>query len=73
MPLALLSIYFGIWISRLLSEPAVSKAKIADALVGHPAGRRLTPLLELRRALVNGPSPGPLCSLVGVWNEARTR
>ncbi len=68
MPLALLSIYFGIWISRLLSEPAVNKAKIAYALVAILLGSA-TPLLELRRALVNGPSPGPLCSLVGVWNK----
>jgi hypothetical protein len=28
-----------------------------------------TPLLEVRRALVDGPSPPPLCSLVGVWDK----
>jgi hypothetical protein len=68
MPLALLSIYFARWISRLLSKKAAHKAAIAYAIVAIMLGAA-TPLLELRRALVNGPSPRPLCSLAGVWDK----
>jgi uncharacterized membrane protein len=68
MPLALLSIYFAMWILRLLSKKAVHKAAIAYALVAIILGAA-TPLLELRRAVVNAPSPRPLCSLIGVWHK----
>ena len=68
MPLALLSIYFAKWILRLVSEKAAHKAAIAYALVAIMLGAA-TPMLELRRSLVNGPSPRPLCSLVGVWHK----
>ncbi|HEV8408777.1 MAG TPA: hypothetical protein VGQ34_12680 [Sphingomicrobium sp.] len=68
MPLALLSIYFAGWISRLLEENPARKSVIAYAVVAVLLGVA-TPLLELRRALVNPPSPRPLCSLVGVWNK----
>ncbi|HEX3422042.1 MAG TPA: hypothetical protein VHS33_01380 [Sphingomicrobium sp.] len=66
MPLALLSIYFAKWISRLLKEKPERVAVIAYALVAIILGAA-TPLLEVRRAVVNGPSPPPLCSLVGAW------
>jgi len=26
-------------------------------------------LLEVRRAVIDGPSPRPLCSLIGVWHK----
>lgn len=68
MPLALLSIYFARWISKLLSEKPSHRAAIAYAFVAITLGAA-TPLLEVRRALVNGPSPRPLCSLVGVWDK----
>lgn len=68
MPLALLSIAFASWISTLLAERPARKAAIIYAIVAIMLGAA-TPLLELRRALVNPPSPRPLCSLVGVWNK----
>ena len=68
MPLALLSIAFASWISALLAERPARKAVIAYAMVAIMLGAA-TPLLEFRRALVNPPSPRPLCSLVGVWNK----
>ena len=68
VPLALLSIYFAMWISRLLAEKPARNAVIGYALIAITLGAA-TPLLELRRALVNPPSPRPLCSLVGVWDK----
>jgi hypothetical protein len=68
VPLALLSIYFAQWISRLLNEQPRRTAVIAYALVAIILGGA-TPLLELRRAVVNGPSPRPLCSLLGAWHQ----
>ena len=68
MPLALLSIAFASWISMLMAERPARKAVIAYAIVAIMLGAP-TPLLEVRRALVNPPSPRPLCSLVGVWNK----
>ena len=66
MPLALLSIYFAQWVCRLLEEEPRRKAAIAYAAVAIALGA-VTPLLELRRALIHPPSPRPLCSLIGVW------
>ena len=68
MPLALLSIYFAIWISGLLKEQPRRSTVIAYAIVAVLLGAP-TPMLEVRRAIVNGPSPRPLCSLVGVWHK----
>jgi hypothetical protein len=71
MPLALLSIAFAEWISWLAKEEPVETAAIAYSLVAIALGAA-TPLLELRRAVMNGPSPRPLCSLVGVWDKQDT-
>lgn len=68
MPLALLAIFFAQWICQHLQRgprPATIVGYVFVAIgLGAP-----TPLLEIRRALVNGPSPRPRCSLVGVWNK----
>jgi hypothetical protein len=66
MPLALLSIAFAEWVYGLWKAAPVRAAAITYALVAIILGAA-TPLLELRRAVMNGPSPRPLCSLVGVW------
>lgn len=68
MALALLSIAFGESIYRLSSEKPRRTAAMTYALVAIALGAA-TPFLELRRALANGPSPRPLCSLVGVWHK----
>jgi hypothetical protein len=68
MPLALLSILFAQWICRISKQKPVRIAAITYALVAIMLGAA-TPLLEVRRAVLNGPSPSPLCSLVGVWNK----
>jgi hypothetical protein len=68
MPLAILSILFAWWICRLLEDRPARKIAIAYAAIAVTLGAA-TPLFELRRALVNDPSPTPLCSLVGVWNK----
>jgi hypothetical protein len=68
MPLALLSILFAQWIAGLLNEQRWRIAALAYAVIAVSLGAP-TPLLELRRAVVNKPSPRPLCSLVGAWNR----
>jgi hypothetical protein len=67
-PLALLSLYFAQWICGFLKEKPVRTAAIAYAVVAITLGAA-TPFLELRRALVSGPSPRPLCSLIGAWHK----
>jgi hypothetical protein len=68
MPLALLSIAFAEWVYRPSKEKPARTASIAYAVAAIALGAA-TPLLEVRRALVNPPSPRPLCSLIGVWNK----
>lgn len=68
MPLALLAIFFAEWTCRLIAEKPVPTYAISYALLAMILGAA-TPLLEVRRALVNGPSPRPGCSLIGVWNR----
>ena len=68
MPLALLSILFAQWICRRINEKAVPNTAIFYAVVAVGLGA-VTPLLEVRRAIANEPSPPPLCSLVGAWNQ----
>ena len=68
MPLALLSIGFGDWLYSLSTEKPVRTVAMTCAVVAITLGAA-TPLFELRRALINAPSPPPLCSLVGVWNR----
>jgi hypothetical protein len=68
MPLGLLSIAFGEWVYRLSEERPARTAAIAYAAVAITLGA-VTPLLEVRRAVVNPASPPPLCSLAGVWNR----
>lgn len=67
MPLALLSVLFAQWICRVSTEPA-RRAVMAYAIAAIMLGAA-TPLLEIRRAVVNPPSPRPLCSLVGAWDK----
>lgn len=68
MPLALLAIFFAQWIGRLLNEKPARTAAIGYGVVAVLLGIA-TPLLEVRRAVVNAPSPRPLCSLIGVWHK----
>ncbi|HEV2595422.1 MAG TPA: hypothetical protein VGU01_09520 [Sphingomicrobium sp.] len=68
MPLALLAIFFANWICELCEETPVRILGIAYALLALTLGAP-TPILEVRRALVNGTSPPPRCSLAGVWNK----
>jgi hypothetical protein len=67
-PLALLALLFAQWLCKLLKEEPRRGAVIAYALVAIALGA-VTPVLELRRAIVNPPSPPPLCSLIGVWHN----
>ena len=66
MPLALLSIFFAAWLNRQILHRSLTG--LAYGILALSLGA-VTPALELRRALVNGPSPAPLCSLVGVWKH----
>jgi hypothetical protein len=66
MPLALLAIAFAKWTAKLSWNNPADKPAIIYALLALALGAP-TPLLELRRAVINGPSPPPLCSLVGAW------
>lgn len=68
MPLALLAVSFALWITRQLTDKSARTGAIAYAIIAILLGAA-TPVLELRRALVNGPSPRPLCSLVGMWHK----
>ena len=68
MPLALLSMLFAQWVCRLLKEKPVRSIALNYALFAITLGAA-TPLLEVRRAVLNAPSPRPLCSLIGVWHR----
>ena len=68
MPLAVLSILFAQWVCRVSEAKPARPAAMAYAIVAISLGA-VTPLLEVRRALVDAPSPRPLCSLVGVWKK----
>lgn len=68
MPLALLAILFAQWICRAIEAKPARTAAVTYAAVAIALGS-VTPFLEVRRALVDGPSPRPLCSLVGVWDK----
>ena len=68
MPLALLSILFAQWLCRVSEETPVQRLAVAYAVVAVALGAAI-PLLEVRRAVVNPPSPPPLCSLVGAWGK----
>jgi hypothetical protein len=68
-PLALLAFAFAEWLADLLNErgmDASARRLLTLGLVVLAAGA-VTPALEVRRAVVNGPSPEPECSLVGAW------
>ena len=68
MPLALLALAFAEWIIRVAGKKRRPKAAIGFA-IGAIAIGLATPAFEIHRSLVNGPSPKPLCSLLGVWNK----
>ena len=68
MPLALLALIFAEWCIRAVQQRPQPKPTLAFAALAVLLGT-VTPAFELRRALVNDPSPAPLCSLVGVWNK----
>jgi len=68
MPLALLSILFAQWVCRLIERDPKRSAAIAYAGAAVALGA-VTPMLEIRRAVADGPSPRPLCSLIGVWHK----
>ena len=68
MPLALLSILFAQWICRAIGRDPKGNAALAYGALAVALGA-VTPLLEVRRAVIDGPSPRPLCSLIGVWHK----
>lgn len=68
MPLALLAIAFADWLADLSMRRPIPRGMLAVAVLALAVGA-VTPAFELRRALANGPSPRPLCSLVGVWQQ----
>lgn len=68
MPLALLAVAFAEWFIRMLEQRPVQNVAVGFALLAIIVGAA-TPVFELRRALFNGPSPAPQCSLLGVWTK----
>ena len=68
MPLAMLAILFAQWVCRISAEAPLRAGPVAYAAIAVALGAA-TPLLEVRRAVVNQPSPSPRCSLVGVWDR----
>lgn len=70
VPLTLLTFAFAEWLVDLLDGEAADRGRrrtmLALALVVLAIGA-VTPAMEVRRALINGPSPEPLCSLGGAW------
>lgn len=68
MPLALLALAFAEWFMRAAEKRPRPKAAIVFAVVAIALGAA-TPAFEVRRSLVNAPTPLPRCSLTGVWNK----
>jgi hypothetical protein len=68
MPLALLALLFAQWVARLFDTITINRTALAYAAVIMAVGAA-TPMFEIRRALTMEPSPKPLCSLLGVWNQ----
>lgn len=68
MPLALLALAFIDWILKTAEKMQFPKTEMGFAFVAIALGFS-TPAFELHRSLVNGPSPKPRCSLIGVWNK----
>jgi hypothetical protein len=68
MPLALLSFLFAKWLTQSVEQPAKSRTTIGFAMALLALGA-VTPAFELRRAFMLPPSPKPLCSLAGVWEN----
>jgi hypothetical protein len=68
MPLALLAVAFAEWTIGMMNQRPLPRGALAFAAVALTIGA-ITPALELRRTLVNGPSPVTRCSLVGVWTK----
>ena len=69
VPLALLTFAFAEWLGDLTGDRS-RRMHLVGALAVLAIGAA-TPAFEMRRALVNGPSPAPLCSLAGAW-QAQT-
>jgi hypothetical protein len=68
MPLALLAIFFAQWAARLVDYLPDARPALTAGLVMLAIGSA-TPLLETARVFRLGPSPKPLCSLIGVWHK----
>ena len=68
MPLALLALAFAEWFIRSARQPPRRNTAVGLSIIALGLGA-VTPLLELHRSLVNGPSPAPRCSLLGAWHQ----
>jgi len=68
VPLALLTFSFAEWLVDLLEGDTPRRTALLGLALAVLAIGAVTPAMEIRRALVNGPSPRPLCSLRGAWN-----
>jgi hypothetical protein len=66
MPLTLLAIAFAGWLTRIMAQRPIPRVAFTYAILALLIGA-VTPALEIRRALVNRPTPVQHCSLVGVW------
>lgn len=66
MPLALLAFAFARWLGERAGHRPLPQGALVYAGLALAIGA-VTSVLEVRRALVNGASPPPLCSLPGVW------
>lgn len=68
MPLALLALMFAEWCIKAEQRRPRPRPALAFAALAVLLGT-VTPVFELRRALVNDPSPAPRCSLIGAWHK----
>lgn len=68
MPIALLILAFASWLAELTNRRQLPKSALAYAIIALGIGAA-TPTMEVWRAVSNGPSPRPLCSLTGVWTR----
>jgi hypothetical protein len=68
MPLAILAIFFAQWLARLADNLPEARAAFSYAAIVIGIGA-FTPIFETGRAVTLGPSPKPLCSLIGVWHK----
>jgi hypothetical protein len=68
--LALLSYFFALSCAKLWDDGRGSRMAMIGAGLVLAVGA-VTPMLEVRRALMFDPAPRPLCSLIGMWDKQK--